>query len=576
MSVPLRQPPPLYPPEVQQLLKLSGRGVDIGTWLTTAESSVEFLQDNARAARVVLYAGLPHVLIHGVLAPLKQLKKPDQGEIEHGFMMPDASWRIEHVSGGGRPDRVYLASPSGDGSATFKGGEQLVFRRSWAGAEGASTEISQKLVHALELHFVQERNAYCRLDEVGDIEDIIKIFDVPGKEFGESIHVVTIRSQEFYEYACLAGMGLVFLYDFTRFRPGSFGGWSNQKRFERSDPHLFYNGGVQPGVGSYINGRLIIVPAVTKREIVRRYKERRNPTKRRYAAFKALNLKTTKLIEASCDPKQLSNYFQPDSDLPLQITPAFFRAEVLHKYKADPSKYELTDRSISCRGAWHLQTYDVNEVGQVHTYLRYLGHLPYPEQLYWLSFNEWPKGPISRRAVQTDFMGEFSTDYDPLLAVKRKVGRLDEVSPAWWKPRGRELARLVHYPVTGSEAEWADAILALDQLVIEGFQDASLKKLVLAMGKTVEKEWRSLKLMEECLVGRGVTEDESKSAVDAMRIVHDLRTIVKGHAAPQKKADAVKKALISYRDFRTHFETLAAGCDEALGLIMETMDISKN
>ena len=187
MSTIPRLPRPHYPPEVQQLLALSGQGVEVDTWLTGAESSVGFLQDNARAERVVLYASLPHVFIHGVLAPLKQLKTPDQSELGRGFVAPDAGWCIEHVSGGGRPDRVYLAPPLSEDSATLKGGEKLVFRRSWPGAERASTEISQKLVHALGLHYVEERKAYCRIDEFGDIEDIITIFDVPSEQFGESV-----------------------------------------------------------------------------------------------------------------------------------------------------------------------------------------------------------------------------------------------------------------------------------------------------------------------------------------------------------------------------------------------------
>jgi hypothetical protein len=258
------------------------------------------------------------------------------------------------------------------------------------------------------------------------------------------------------------------------------------------------------------------------------------------------------------------------------MSPAFFRAELLHKYKSDPTKYALTDRSISCRGAWHLQTYDVNEAGQVHTYLCYLARLPYQEQLYWQSFNEWPKGSVSRRAFRTDFMGEWSTDYDPLRAVKRKVERLDVASPDWWKPRGKEVARAVHCPVTGAEAEWAEAILALDQLIIEGFQDGPLKKIAFEMGRPLEKEWRSLKLMEECLLGKGAAEDEAKVAVDALRTVRDLRTTVKGHAAPRKKADAVKKAQTAYGSFRAHFEALAAACDDALGLIMIRMNVSSD
>jgi hypothetical protein len=558
-------------PELQQLFKLSGDGVDLGTWLAGAESSIEFLEDNARAERVVIYATLKHVLVEGVLAPLKQLKNPDQSELGGGFPSSGAGCYIEHASGGGRPDRVYLATPLDD-SPTLKGGEQLVFRRSWPVAPRASTEISQRLVHALRLHFVDYRNAYCRVDEVGEIEDIINIVDISSETFAESIFVVTIKAHEFFEYARLAKMGVVFFYDFTRFQPGSFNGWSNPHAFQRSDPHLFYHGGVQRGIGSYVNGRQIVIPPVTRAEIVRRYKERRAPKKRLYATFKAQNLKTGERIEVSCDPTKLSNYFQPESQLPLEMSPAFFRAEVLHKYKADPSKYELQSRDIGCRGAWRLRAYDVNDAGQVHTYLRYLADLPYQEQIYWQSFNEWPKGFISERALRTDFMGEWRADYDPLREILRKTERLDKMSPNWWKARGSEIARSVHLPVTGSESEWADAILALDQLVIEGVQEKPLKKAALEMGRVLENEWRSLKLLEECLVGKGAPPEEAKEAISSLRAVRDLRTIVKGHAAPEKKALAIKDARTRYGSLRAHFEAVAAACDEGLGFVMARMD----
>jgi hypothetical protein len=100
-----------------------------------------------------------------------------------------------------------------------------------------------------------------------------------------------------------------------------------------------------------------------------------------------------------------------------------------------------------------------------------------------------------------------------------------------------------------------------------------LKKIALGMGRTIENDWRSLKLIEECLVGKGAAEDEAKAAVDALRTLRDLRTTVKGHAAPRKKADRVKKAQTAYGSLRAHFEALAADCDGAVGLVTARMEI---
>ena len=137
-------------------------------------------------------------------------------------------------------------------------------------------------------------------------------------------------------------------------------------------------------------------------------------------------------------PKALASYFETDFPLPFQTTPAFFTPDVLQKYKADPEKFTLEHRSIQSRGGWYLKSYDVNEVGQVHAYLCDLAMLPYKEQLYWQSFNEWPKGSISRRAFETDFEGKFTTIEDPLLELKYEIEKLDHAPPDWWRlPRGK-------------------------------------------------------------------------------------------------------------------------------------------
>ena len=400
---------------------------------------------------------------------------------------------------------------------------------------------------------------------------MIRIADHPSGGDGESVLVITIRSRDLAEYALLSKMGVVFFFDFTRFIPDCFLGWSNIRRFEFNEQDLFYRGGLEHGIGSFIKGRQVLLPTTTKREIIGRLKERHHPTHKRYATFKAVDLKTGKRLKVSCDPASLSNYFQPNSNLPLEMSPVFFRGGVLSKYKADPSKYELEDRSIHCRDAWYLETYDVNEVGQVHTYLRYLSSLPYKEQLYWQSFNEWPKGPLSKRAFTTDFEGEFSNEYDPVAEVRSKVERLDARRPEWWVVRGTELPATLHYPITGSEAEWSDAILTLDQLVIEGFRKTKLKKICNERNTNIDPAWGSLKLLELCLVDLSNSREDSLRAVDALRSVHNLRTAVKGHYAPNRRAEEIEKARVSHGNLNDHFRMLATNCDESLKFIIRHM-----
>jgi len=94
--------------------------------------------------------------------------------------------------------------------------------------------------------------------------------------------------------------------------------------------------------------------------LVQAWIDEENPKKRKYAKFKIYDRKNKTNVETSCAPKFLSNYFQ-ESDLPWEVSPAFFRPEVLLRFKADPERFTLEDRRITCRNAWHLKTFDINE-----------------------------------------------------------------------------------------------------------------------------------------------------------------------------------------------------------------------
>lgn len=544
---------------------------DAGTWLASAEDGVRFLKEHLRGDKTILYASLNAVMIHGVLVPEKGLAAIDHDELSREFVAPDASWIIEHASGGGQPDRVYLAPPLRHLGASIEDGEKLVFKRSFAGREGETpVEISQKLVHALDLHFMEERNAWCRLDDDGDIIEVIKVIRESFVDWTQNVTVVTVITKEFAEYMRLAEMALLYFFDFTRTQPRSFNGWSGVAPVQFDAPDLFYHGGIMGQRGSYINGRMIVRPAVSYEEIVKEHIERRNPNAKQYAIFKAIDLKTKERVEVPADPAGLSNYFQPDSTLPLEMSPAFFKAEVLHRYKADPIKYELDDRSITCRGAWSLRTYDVNKEGQVHTYLRYLGELPYKEQLYWQSFNEWPKGPLSERAITTDFMGEFYRGYDPLNNLKREIMLLDEKAPSWWQPRGDALRKAVHNPVTSSVNEWSDEILALDQLVNEGFLLSPLRTLAKSFGVTAQDDWRQFKLLEECVAEKNADGVDAKTVIDPLRRLRDLRNHLRGHASTRKQ-ELAKQAIGTHGSFKAHFEHVADEVQETLKVLVATL-----
>lgn len=544
-------------------------------WLIGAEESIAFLKANAQGEEIILYAIASAVLIHGVFAPAAQVTPADQKDLLGAHLMSNSSWSIQRAWGGGEGHRITLEPPlCSPGCRSLVGGEQIVFRRHFTGvADGpAPVELSQKLVHSLDLYWVDERSAYCRLDQRGDIEDVIRVIWLKDLGRDERAVVVTILAKDLATYMAVAGMALVLKFDFTRVEPKAFNGWAPDRQIQKaSTPDLFYSLGVA-GNASYANGCMILRPTVTVDDLIRQWKEE-DPKRKQYATFKIQDWKNKRLVETSCAPEFLSNYFQ-QSDKPFEISPAFFRPEVLVKYKNDPEKYDLQDRSIGCRNAWYLKTYDINESGQVHTYIGYLADLPYEEQCYWQSFNEWPKSPISKRAFQSDFKGEWTTEYDPLQALKYKIRQLDEHPPVWWKPRGEELLDAVRYPATDSVSEWADEILALDQLLNEGFLPKPLMKLAVEAGRSVDKEWKSLRLLQDYLESNGHSADEARAVMGPLARLHGLRNPLKGHGSTTERKATQKQARAEYGTLRAHFTALAAACDKSLGTVLQVFGLA--
>ncbi|MDR3509927.1 MAG: hypothetical protein P4L64_18725 [Caulobacteraceae bacterium] len=544
---------------------------DRANWLAGAQEGVEFLKSNATSDYILLYASLGMAYVQSALAPVEALTPAKTDELISAHLDVDHGWCIQHEWGSeGR--KIYLEGPlRGAGIESLAEGEQLVFRRIFNGLRQHRpvVEICQRLVQALDLHFLPERNSYCRLDERGDLEDVIYVVDQPQDADHEHECAVLILAEHLAKYMAVSNQAMFRKFDFTRYPEGSFTSWGDGSAEISFAPDLFYSRRVVPGHASYVNGGQIIRTGLTVADLIRAEEGKADPTRRRYETFKIFDRKNDALVETSCGPDGVVNYFTK-SDKPWEISPAFFRPDVLARFKADPDKYDLTDRDIRCRNAWSLRTYDINEAGQVHTYIGYLANLPFEEQQYWKLYNEWPKDSISRRAFENDILGEWTSERDPLRDIKHVVCALDKQKPIWWKPRGEVLVDRVLAPTTSSSKEWADEILALDQLIVEGFLPKALRIHAQALGVTTDPGWASLRLIEAIIEGLGATPDQAKARVASLRRLHFLRTKVKGHASGEGK-ELEREALAKYGSFRAHFLALCGDCHDALSAIVEAL-----
>ena len=179
-------------------------------WLVNAEQDGVRLLTREENEFVILYASFQALLIIAVFGEASRLVAPDKNKLYNSSFRTDEAWCIHQAYGGGQGHRMYLEPPLDfSDDHPLHGAEPIVFRRSFDGMSDydPAIEISQKLVHSLGLHFIAERNAYCRLNSEGDLEEIIQVFrDVGTGEFDSRRTLVLIKAE-----ACrIHGCGRIF------------------------------------------------------------------------------------------------------------------------------------------------------------------------------------------------------------------------------------------------------------------------------------------------------------------------------------------------------------------------------
>ena len=282
-------------------------------------------------------------------------------------------------------------------------------------------------------------------------------------------------------------------------------------------------------------------------------------TGRQYATFVINDWRNGKVHEVSTDPAHSANYFNDENNsLPYETSPAFFRAEVLSKYKADRDKYTINEEHgfISCRGAWHLKSYSVNEDGQVHAYLCDLRNLPYQEQLYWKSNNEEPRGGISKRAYENDFEGVWASEDTPLERILYMLIKDEAI-----------LAK-INTPVSSSRDEWAQSFLDLSIAVIENFRTKPIRGILSQKNIAFEKTDRTLALLERLLRSRD-SGGGHRTGLEGLRQAQSIRSKVQSHSRGTEADEIARNAVVEYGTYREHFKRVCDQIADELEMIEE-------
>jgi hypothetical protein len=348
-------------------------------------------------------------------------------------------------------------------------------------------EFNQLVTHPLGLHWSPRKNAYCCTDRNGDEVEKIKLI----KHSGTDVTLMRRRSLDKLLY--LGRWVLVRYFEFRRYssdHPSFAEGQS--VTCESAEQEAIFEMRSCGDEYAGFRGASILRPRTPRDELLswKVSDDEDEESGGKYAEFVVWDWKNEKLLhDYSLRPDNFANYFTA-SELPFGMSPIFFKAEVLDKYKSNPDKYDLIERAISCRGGWSLETYDINEYNQVHTYAVYLGRLPYREQLHWKQYNEEPKGPISKRSFQTDFEGRFTDEISGLERLRQVLEKMAAVRVgregfAVWSYKGgcwEAASKGLYYVNSENPNQWHDFIIALANSTNEGFKTEPLKRIAAQLG----------------------------------------------------------------------------------------------
>jgi hypothetical protein len=457
----------------------------------------------------------------------------------------------------------------GTGTDTLAEARQLLYGRTFEGWKDSGHiyfELDQEFAHLAGIHWRPEEHAYCRFNDRGDLDQLVSVANRGDDPSGPA--VVSFRWDPLEDYLVASDSVLVRMFDFTLFRSGQFFGWPEAETSKIDESAtLFYDRRVVAGYAAFTRGVQVIRPRKDRRDVFARMTSAWFGARHdRPVEFLALDWRNDRVTTISTDPSATTNYFAAATNsLPYELSPAFFKPEVLLKYKGDREKYEVSERSVSCRASWYLEGIDVNDAGQVHAYICYLRRLPHHELLHWQAHNEAPRAGISARAITTDFKGEFVVTEPPLQMVLSIVRRWHAAKYPWWTLRDESLVRRVGVPLTTSRDEWGDSFMDLAKLVIEGFEETIIRERVRDIGMPFADSDKSIALLEKLVPNR--QGDAGAARLEGLREVQRIRTKVRGHASGREARELAQGAIGEHASFANHFRVVCARVADDLAAI---------
>lgn len=213
----------------------------------------------------------------------------------------------------------------------------------------------------------------------------------------------------------------------------------------------------------------------------------------------------------------------------------YFRPEVLQKYLQVPGYsvfFHMRNWGVaSLPGDRGTIDIGINSQGLVNAFAPDISDLDLSEQAYWASFSSLPSGEICEEMFQTRMQLNPPNSPGVVNLIQDAYSQLNagfqhQTSIDLFKniePSKQDLHRLSVGPVSNQFMEVLELARILYGWVIETMQVNPLRNTLNALGGSVDKNLRQIKLLEKILIAKGLDESEARLITAPLVGLNELR-----------------------------------------------------
>jgi len=384
---------------------------------------------------------------------------------------------------------------------------------------------------------------------------------------------VLIKTQHLRDYLAATDSILVSYFEFDRRFPLSINKVISIKKYETvcKEPNAIYRltikeSSLDPSESfSWVRGKEIIFPYAEP--LHDSYEFLNGKDEREYEDF-VIRLDEGKPVSSRCGI---------DGD----ITPCFFKKDLLIKYQEDPVHYTIASNYyISKYNEWYIP-YSINDEGLIHVYLKDLGNLPINEQKYWRSFNVPPSGGLNRGFFERNMECKFTASDNPVDVL---LSKRDEVNKKFENKYGFKLFRKLSGEdeyiqkitldlILHNQKQFDNQLLNLTKMFVDSLDKKELENNT-DWKPSIENENKSIYFLDHFLTEKKIGNTFQISQVcKGLRILQTLRSAGSAHSKSSEYKKLIEKQLgIEEFNIRDSWQNLIANLIQSMEIFLSILN----